>query len=1109
MDAKMIAGRLVRMERTLGAVVVGVLLTVLVGIGAASAFAAAPVWQVSSESLPTILPPGGDGQYQIEVANVGETASEGVVTVVDTLPPGVTATAAGELISEVTGGIGESYWHCTGTMVVTCVGDSEIIPSAPSELGGQFSSEALPFLPALGLRGDIAPTLAINVSVNSEATGAGTNMIQVSGGGAVGTAVDSEPQTVGSSSASVGLARFDVEVLNRDGSPDTQAGSHPYAMTTSFTLNNKLIPEGEFFPDVESEDELRDVEVDLPVGLVGDPNATPRCPRAVFDERENASELTPPCPADTQIGTVVFRAGGNFPRLVSVFPLYNLVPPPGVPAQFAFALESKVGFINAGVRTGTGYGLKVDLRDIVETHLLESTVTLWGVPGDPSHDLERGEGKISGAPYGILPIKPLLTLPSACGTPLTTSIHADFWQEPGPINPDGTPDTSDPRWKEASSTSPSVTEGCEKLDFSPTLTVNPSTKVTDTPMGLEVDLKIPQGSDAPEGLAEADLKNATVTLPAGVVVSPSQANGLTACTTEQIGLDNDSKPACPEASKVGTVEVTSPLLEGPLSGSVYVAQQGSNPFGSLLAIYLVAEEPKSGVLVKLAGKVSPDPATGQLTTTFSETPQLPFSDFKLIFFGGTRAALVSPQTCGSYATTSIFEGWNGAIASSSPLGTSFAIDSGCTQGFSPSFVAGTTSNQAGGFSPFTVSLSRNDGEQELSSLAVRTPPGLLGMLSKVPLCSEQQAAQSACPAASQIGHVTVAAGPGADPVVLPQAGRQQDPVYLTGPYRGAPFGLLILTHAEAGPFNLGTVPVRATISVDPHTARLTVTSDPLPTILQGIPLQIRKVNVIIEREGGFTFNPTDCEPLAVEAIIGSTHGMQAQVSSHFQAVNCALLGFKPKFTASTQAKTSKANGASLVVKVGYPSSGAQANIASVKVSLPKQLPSRLTTLQKACAEATFAVNPASCPAASDVGMAKVGTPVLNEPLTGPAYLVSHGGAAFPDLVIVLQGQGVTLELVGNSNIKGGITTLSFAAVPDAPVSSFELQTPEDPHSALAANLPAKAKGSVCGISLTMPTTIVAQNGDRITQSTKIAVTGCPKVRHKTKKAKPKKKKKKT
>jgi hypothetical protein len=643
-------------------------------------------------------------------------------------------------------------------------------------------------------------------------------------------------------------------------------------------------------------------------------------------------------------------------------------------------------------------------------------------------------------------------------------------------------------------------EGCGLLAFGPSLTarpigVQPGVPLADSPSGLSFDLRVPQ-EESLTGLAIANLKNTVVTLPAGIAVSPSAANGLGACTEEEIGLHNAQKPSCPDDSKVAEAEIVTPLLQAPLKGSVYLAQQGdagpaqgSNPFSSLLALYLVAEG--SGALVKLAGHVEVDPSTGQLTTTFENNPQIPFNELKLSFFTGPRAPLVTPLACGTYTTTTQLTPWSAPF--SGPPATpsdSFTVASGCGGGFAPSFTAGMTSDQAGAFGQFSVTFSRQDGEQRLAGVQVTMPPGLLGVLKSIVQCPEPQASQGACGPESLIGHTTAAAGPGPDSFYV--GGN----VFLTGPYKGAPFGLSIIVPAVAGPFNLGNVIVRAAINVDPHTAQITVTSDPLPRILQGIPLDLRTVNVTVDR-AGFMFNPTNCSPLTVAATIVSTSGAGIGASSPFHVTNCATLGFKPKFTVSTQAKTSKANGASLDVKVT--SRSGQANIAKVDVSLPKALPSRLTTLQKACAEAQFNTNPAGCPAGSVIGMAKALTPVLNVPLTGPAFLVSHGGAAFPDVEFILQGQGVTILLDGKTDIKKGITYSKFETVPDAPISSFETVLPEGPHSVLAANVPAKAKGSMCSTSVVMPTMITGQNGAVVRQTTKIAVTGCPKVKKAKKK----------
>lgn len=765
--------------------------------------------------------------------------------------------------------------------------------------------------------------------------------------------------------------------------------------------------------------------------------------------------------------------------------------------------------LTASVRDDGSYGLTVHARDISQTlHVFGVRVTLWGVPADPSHDGIRGEclgteglpvevpSRPNGCSAGVNP-RPFLTLPTSCpAEPPVMSIRADPWQDPGAF-------VSDESANLDSHGNPTNITGCDRLDFSPSLKIAPITTEANAPTGLEADLRVPQ-SENPAGFAESHLKSATVTLPPGLVLNPSAADGREACSPVQIDLNAQTAATCPDASKVGSVVATTPLLEKPLEGSVYLAQQENNPFNSLLAIYIVAEG--DGVHAKLAGQVHLDPQTGQLSATFDGNrvyglgsalegePQLPFSDLRLKFYGGPRAALMTPE-CGEYEANAVLSPWSGTLPVS-PAIPAFKLGSNCGGGFAPSFAAGTENNQAGAFSPFVTSISRGDRDQRLGRVSVKIPPGVLGMLSKVSQCGEALAEAGACPASSQIGHVTASAGAGSNPVFLPQAGKQEDPVYLTGPYKGGPFGLAIVVHAEAGPFNLGQVVVRGGIYVDPHTAQITVITDPLPTILKGIPLDVRSATVTIDGGGSahnqFIFNPTNCEPLSASGTVVSTAGTAATVSSHFQAVNCAALPFKPAFKVSTRGQTSKKNGASLDVKV---TSGAgQANIGKVLVTLPKQLPARLTTLQKACTEAAFAQNPATCPAESAVGIATAISPVLNVPLKGPAYLVSHGGAGFPDLVVVLQGEGVRLDLVGNTNIKKGITTSSFNAVPDAPITSFELNLPQGSHSALGTNLPASAKGNFCGTKLALPVKLTGANGARLEPNVHIAVSGCPRAR---------------
>ena len=544
--------------------------------------------------------------------------------------------------------------------------------------------------------------------------------------------------------------------------------------------------------------------------------------------------------------------------------------------------------------------------------------------------------------------------------------------------------------------------------------------------------------------------------------------------------------------------VKTPLLPEPLEGGVYLAAQDQNPFGSLVALYLEAENAREGVAVKLAGEVKLDERTGQIVTVFPNSPQVPFEEARLHFFGGNRAPLSTPPSCGSYTSTASFTPWSSAEASNTS--STFEITSGpngspcqTPRPFQPGFQAGTTSVQAGGYSPLTLTMSRPDADQPLGKLAVVFPPGISAGLRGVKLCEEPQAAQGQCPAESQIGKVIASAGLGGDPFSV-ETGK----AYITGPYEGDPFGVEIVVPAVAGPFNLGTEIVRSKVNVDPTDAHLTVVSDPFPTILDGIPLQLQHVNVLVNRPG-FVFNPTNCEPMKLTGELESTEGATANVATPFQVTNCAALSFKPEFKVSTSAKTSRTEGASLHVTLTLPAGaqGTKANVAKVRVSLPKQLPSPLKTLQKACTEKVFAENPTGCPKASRVGEATVGTPVLEGPLSGPAYFVSHGGAKYPELIIVLTGEdGVTVQVHGETFIsKQGITTATFSTVPDVPFSTFELTLPKREYPALTAN------GNLCKGTLIMPTEMTGQNGLVIKQSTRIAVTGCPKVKKAAKKRK--------
>jgi hypothetical protein len=1060
-------------------------LLVVCELGVSSVFAATPSagWGIHSFAGPSVFSTvdnarceGGGAQavcdaYQVTVTNAGSVASDGSgVRISDVVPAGVTV----HRVKLVWPGLAALFGmnaNADLSPILEAFGGCSMVPL-------ECSSSALPV--PVPVAPDERITLVVEVTLNAGTTGSLTNSASVSGGGAGSASTRGAANLAGSAPPAFGLLGFDSLIAGLDGLADTQAGGHPYEFTTRVDLNNgfRIGPQAEF--RATSPKDVKDVMVDLPLGFLGSVLATPTCTFAQLSSHIPAGG----CPTDTVVGHLDTEPATKDSVSGSV---YNMVPEHGVAAEFGFidVLAGAHVLYASVVPTARGYVLRTTAPEIPQIDLTSIIATFYGNPA-----VKDAAGTTPSA---------FFTNPASCsGEPLTTSIHMDSWQSPGRYNADGTPDLSDPNWAGFTSLSPPVT-GCNLLHFDPSLSVQPETTVADSPTGLNIDAEVPQSED-PGALGTPPLRDASVTLPTGLAINPSAAAGLGACTPAQIALESAAPPSCPASSKVGTVELTTPALAGTLKGSIYLASQGDNPFHSLLAGYIVVDDPVTGVVVKVPGNLTPDPNTGQVTGVFDDSPQFQFSSLKLHFFGGVHGELSTPQTCGTYTTTSDLMPWS--APDSGPDATpsdSFGIDTGCVAGFSPGFTAGMTSNQAGGFSPFAVSLSRTDQDQDLSGVIVRTPPGLLGIINGVERCPEPQASQGACGQGSLIGHTTATAGTGSDPFYV-QGGQ----VFLTGPYRGAPFGLSIVVPAVAGPFNLGNVVVRAAIGVDPHTAQITVSSDPLPTILQGIPLDIRSVNVSVDR-AGFTFNPTSCEALSVGGTITSTQGATASVSSRFQAANCANLPFKPAFTVSTQAKTSKKNGASLDVKVGYPK-GAQANIRSVAVTLPKALPSRLTTIQQACPQATFDANPASCPAGSNIGVATAHTPVLAGPVVGPAYLVSHGGAAFPDLVIVLQGEGIMLDLVGSINIKKQVTSSAFNSVPDAPISSFELKLPEGPHSGLAAVLPPKAKGSLCGTSLTMPTTITGQNGATFKQNTRIAVTGCAKVKKKAKHVKHRKSK---
>ena len=921
------------------------------------------------------------------------------------------------------------------------------------------------------------------------------------------------PLTVSSLPTSFGVEDYELGFEEEGGAPDTQAGSHPFQFTTSLLLNQTAVPQPAAL--------AKDINFKLPPGLIGNPTPFAQCTDRQFLTRVREQDNL--CPPASMVGMA--RVTINEPLALHLItlelPVFNLQPRVGEPARFGFLVLVTPVYIDTSVRTGSDYGITATVSNISQSAgFFKNEVTFWGVPGDPRHDPQRGWGclEVANGKTPNLPCQPqqqtspppFMVMPTSCTGELQTSVTLDSWDHPENLLSSGPGEAL-----------PSM-DGCNRLPFTPSLKVTPDGQAASTPTGLTVDEHVPQESLLVTGaLAQSDVKGLSVTLPAGVVLNPAAADGLQACSMAQISLKDSLAPTCPDASKVATVKIKTPFLTNPLQGSAYLASPQNfaapppeNPFQSLVAMYIFAEDPVSGVRVKAAGEVSPDPVTGQLTAHFeadplfageSESsqflPQTAFEDVELHFFGGDRAPLGTPAQCGPYTTTGTFTPWsaNATTASSSTFDISSGPNGAPCQNplpFNPTLTAGTTNVQAGAFSALTTTIGREDGQQDLQGVTLHMPPGLSGMLSSVKLCPEAQANAGSCGPESEIGETTVSVGLGGDPFTV-TGGK----VYITEKYAGAPFGLSIVNPAKAGPFDLGKVVVRAKIEVDPHTAALTITTDAsgphaIPHILDGIPLQIRHVNVNVDRPG-FSFNPTNCNAMALTGTVTSTQTAASALSVPFQVTDCAALKFAPKFQVSTSARTSKANGASLTAKVSYPNApqGTQADITKVKVELPRQLPSRLTTLQKACTAAQFQANPAGCPSESIIGHAVVHTPLLPVALTGPAYFVSHGGEAFPSLIMVLQGYGVSVELVGTTFIsKSGVTSTTFKTVPDVPFNTFELTLTQGRFSALTSNLPASAKGSFCGQRLVMPAEFLSQSGALVRQSTPVSVTGCAKAK---------------
>jgi hypothetical protein len=859
-----------------------------------------------------------------------------------------------------------------------------------------------------------------------------------------------------SAEAAFGIKDFGVTTTDPSGALDTQAGSHP-DLSVAFAVNVEA--GGEEAP----EGELSALYVHLPPGLVGDPRAVPTCPRGQF-------AAGGACPPSSAVG-IAFVSTTIEPKPAELA-IYNLSPPLGSPAMLAGTIFTINSFQEAALRSESDFGIDISDASFPQAGIKTVNEVIWGRPYEASHDEVRGEVAIncratephpcptpfeypehpSGRPEHL----PFLTLPTSCATSLRTTLELESLEEPGNIKSasvealDGT-------------AGPARLSGCGSLAFEPAIATEPSTTHADSPTGLNVAIHQPQNEN-PEGTASAALDTAKVTLPEGMTLNPSAANGLGSCSEAQVGrlsvpgIHFDKVPqSCPNAAKVGLAEVSTPLLDHKLHGAVYVATPFKNPFNSLLAIYLVVEDELSGTYTKLAGKVEPNPATGQLTATFSENPQLPLEDIDLSFFGGDRAALKTPLACGTYTTQTVLTPWSAPESPSATPSSSFAVSTsasgsgGCpsTEAAapnSPSFEAGTTNPIAGSYSPFVLKLNRPDGSQHIASIQTTLPEGLLGRLAGTPYCPEGQItlaksreapemgkveqASPSCPSSSEVGTVTVGAGAGGTPFYA------NGHVYLAGPYKGAPLSLVIIVPAVAGPFDLGNVVSRVALNVGEYSAQINAVSDALPTIVQGIPLDIRSIALELDRSN-FTLNPTSCEQKQITGTMTSQAGQAAPLKNSFAVGGCSKLAFKPSLKLSLKGATKRDGHPALKAVVTVPKRGNFANIAKAQVGLPHSEFLDQSNIGTVCTQPQLKAD--ACPKKAIYGHAKAWTPLLDKPLEGPVYLGVGFGHKLPDLVADLNGQ-IRILLHGKTDTdkQEGIRN-TFETVPDAPVSKFILQ----------------------------------------------------------------------
>jgi hypothetical protein len=890
-------------------------------------------------------------------------------------------------------------------------------------------------------------------------------------------------------SPAVAQAEYGIEGFNviftgpTNGETVTQAGAHPFAMTTSFTVKGEATPEGGFLLD----EPIKDLLTTQVTGFAGAPTAVPPCSTADF--LTPFETFYPSCPNSAAVGTVAVQLSSKTGKPATFYaPVYSLEPAPGEPAKFGFYIT--VVPITIDSRLGESPPYPVIAGPTNTSQLVEavgSQFTLWGVPANPAHDPLRGHciHLNTGESKGECPVniaeKPFLTLPRACLGPLASRYESDSWTHPGTYLPNGRPDLSDPNWVSGEALShdefgnPQGFTGCGKLGFNPEITASPTSKAATSPTGLDFSLDVEdEGLTNPseEAVASSDIEKVEVTLPEGMSANPSLAEGLNVCTEAQLeGETAFSAPGegCPNASKVGAVEIETPLLEGKLlKGALYVAKPYENPFNSLLALYIVIKNPELGISVTQAAKVVPDPVTGQLTTITEEMPQLPFSHFRLHFREGTHSPLSTPQACGTYDVKALLYPTSGnpPVTSTSAFQIISGPDNGpCPSGglppFKPGLIAGTINNRAGSFSPFYLRLFRSDSEQEITHFSIKLPPGISGKLAGIPYCpdaaieaakartgphgGQEELEHPSCPAASEIGRTLAGAGVGPGLAYAPGK------VYLAGPYHGSPLSMVAITAGVVGPFDIGTVVVREAFKINPETAEVFIDStgsDPIPHIIRGIPVRLRDIRAYVDRPE-FVLNPTDCSPTSTAStVLGSGLDFVSEaddnpitVSSRFQAADCAALTFAPQLSFRLIGGTKRGKFPKLVSHLQMNGIG-ESGIDHASVVLPHSEFIENSHFNNICTRVEFKAGPgngAECRAGSIYGHARAVTPILSEPLEGPVMLRSNPERQLPDVVAALHNSQVDFDLVGNvDSVKGQLRT-TFAAAPDAPVTSFDLE----------------------------------------------------------------------